>query len=88
MTSSASSPSLTSPRAASVAIEGDHLRVALQDQREITVPLAWFDWLERASLEQRDDFTIIGDGQGIWWNELDDGVSVPGLLGLPERSEP
>ncbi len=85
MTSSASSPSLTSPRAASAAVEGDHLRVTLQDERVITVPLAWFDWLERASLEQRDDFKIIGDGAGIWWNGLDDGLSVPGLLGLPEH---
>ncbi len=85
MNSSASSPPLASPRAASAAVEGAHLRVTLQDEREITVPLAWFDWLERASLEQREDFEIIGGGAGIWWNELDDGLSVPGLLGLPEH---
>jgi len=48
------------------------------------VPLAWFEWLANASEAQRRDFSIVGGGAGIWWDTLDDGLSVPRLFGLPE----
>ena len=51
----------------------------------VSVPLDWFDWLVGAEPAQRDDLKIIEGGAGIWWEQLDDGVSVPGLLGLPEN---
>jgi hypothetical protein len=41
-----------------------------------------------ASDEQRADHRIIEDGQGIWWDKLDDGLSVPGLFGLSHTSGP
>jgi hypothetical protein len=47
------------------------------------VPVRWFDWLESAADEQRSDLDLIEGGEGIWWEQLDEGVSVPGLLGLP-----
>ena len=84
MTSSTSSQSMTRPRAASAAVEGDRLRVTLADGREIVVPVAWFDWLEQADPEQRQGFKLIGGGAGVWWEGLDDGVSVPWLFGLPD----
>jgi hypothetical protein len=60
------------------------LWVTLRDGRELSVPLTWFDWLANATATQRQDLQILEDGAGIWWEQLDDGVSVPGLLGLPE----
>jgi hypothetical protein len=37
-----------------------------------------------ATEAQRGDLAIIEGGAGIWWDQLDEGLSVPGLLGLPE----
>ena len=83
MTSSASSPALTRPRAVTAAIQGPRLCVAVEDGREITVPVTWFEFLERATDAQRADFHVIGGGAGIWWDQLEDGISVPQLFGLP-----
>ena len=71
------------PRAAGVSITDDRLRVTLRDGRELTVPLTWYPWLEGADAAARADVEIIEDGQGIWWNTIEEGLSVPGLFGLP-----
>lgn len=84
MASSIDSAVLLRPRAAGVTIRGDRLRVTLRDGREIAAPVAWFDWLATASEADRADVTILEDGAGLWWERLDDGISVPWLLGLPE----
>ena len=84
MSISTSGPATSRPRAASATVDARLLRVTLEDGREIGVPLAWFDWLLAATEAQRRDLTIIEDGAGIWWEQLEDGISVPGLLGLPE----
>lgn len=69
------------PLAASVSVDRARLHVALLDGRELSVPVGWFEWLAVATDEDRADHRIIEDGQGIWWDKLDDGVSVPGLFG-------
>lgn len=84
MSSSTTSPTLTRPRATAATVDAGRLRVMLEDGREISVPTSWFGWLERAAERQRQDFRVIGGGAGIWWEQLDDGISVPGLFGLPE----
>jgi len=71
------------PLAASVSVDRQRLSVTLVDGRELLVPVGWFRWLAKASDEARADHRIIEGGQGIWWEQLDDGVSVPGLFGLP-----
>jgi len=48
------------------------------------MPIARFEWLANATEAQRRDLTIIEAGAGIWWEQLEDGVSVPDLLGVPE----
>jgi hypothetical protein len=84
MTSSISAPDPW-PRATSAVVADDRLRVALEDGRELSVPLAWFRWLEGATDAQRADLEVIEYGLGIWWEALDEGVSVPWLLGLPHH---
>ena len=84
MTSSTSGQTLSRPRANAVTVDAGRLRVTLDDGREIVVPLGWFDWLASATEDQRHDFRIAEGGAGIWWAQLEDGVSVPGLFGLPE----
>ena len=48
-------------------------------------PSSWFTWLRSASESARADVQVIEFGLGIWWETLDEGVSVPWLLGLPHH---
>jgi hypothetical protein len=77
-----SNPSV-GPRAIDVALDDDHLTVALADGRRVTVPLAWFPRLLDATPEQRRNWQWIGDGQGIHWPDVDEDISVAGLLRGP-----
>ena len=74
----------TRPRAIDVSVADDCLRVVLADGRELRVPLAWFPRLSKAKPVQRSEWRLIEDGMGISWPELDEDLSVAGLLGLPE----
>ena len=75
------------PRAKEVAVTEDELSVLLADGRRISVPLAWFPRLLRATPEQRARFELLGDGQGIHWPEVDEDLSIAGLLrGTPSVS--
>ncbi len=58
----------------------DQLRVDLSDGRQIAAPLEWFPRLRDATAEQRSHWRLIGRGVGIRWDELDEDVSVAGLL--------
>lgn len=72
------------PRAAGVRATDDELLVDLVDGRRLAVPLVWFPRLLHASPAQRDNFELIGDGEGIHWPDVDEDVSIRGLLiGLP-----
>ena len=66
--------------AVSVTCDADFLRVTLADGREIAVPLVWFPRLLDATPEQRGNWRLIGRGQGIHWPDLDEDLSVAGLL--------
>lgn len=68
------------PRAVRVAIGDDELLVDLADGRRLAVPLAWFPRLLHAQPGQRQNFRLLGEGQGIHWPDLDEDLSVAGLL--------
>ena len=68
------------PLANSVNIDADSLVVGLIDGRTISVPLAWFPSLSSASPSQLKEWEILGDGEGIHWPQLDEDLSVSGLL--------
>jgi hypothetical protein len=70
----------TDERVASVAFDHDRLVVDLMDGRTIAVPLAWYPRLESATAEQRANWEIAGAGYGIHWPEIDEDLSVEGLL--------
>ena len=72
------------PRAQRVEFIPDGLVVHLKDGRTLTVPLEWFPRLRDASETTRRNFEVYGDGYAIHWPELDEDISVPGLLGLPD----
>jgi hypothetical protein len=72
------------PLATEVTVSEEELTVHLVDGRKLSVPLVWFPRLLHGSQEQRNDFELIGEGEGIHWEELDEDISVAGLLrGLP-----
>jgi hypothetical protein len=66
--------------AVGVSFDEDSLRVQLADGREISAPLAYFPRLLDATPEQRSKWRIIGGSYGINWEELDEDISVRGLL--------
>lgn len=58
----------------------DMLYILLQDGREIGVPLLWFPRLRKATIEQLNDWRLIGNGIGIHWESIDEDISVSALL--------
>jgi hypothetical protein len=74
------------PRLSNVRVTDSEIIVHLVDGRTIRVPLAWSWRLCEATPEQRSHFSIIGDGQGIHWPDIDEDISVEGMLhGIPAR---
>jgi hypothetical protein len=71
------------PSAIDVDVSDALLRVTLADGREVAAPLAWFPRLRDATPEQRRHWRLIGRGVGIHWPDVDEDVSIRGLLGLP-----
>lgn len=63
-----------------VSFAEDVFRVSLDDGRELSVPLAWFPRLLHGTPEQRLHWELIGLGQGIHWPDLDEDISVAGIL--------
>ena len=68
------------PLAQSVSFDEDSLIVNLVDGRTVSVPLAWFPSLSSATEAERKDHEILGDGEGIHWPQLDEDLSIKGLL--------
>src|SRR3990172_13183274 len=89
-------------RAQHITVSEDSLTADLSDGRTIIVPLLWYPRLWHGTPEERNNFEIIGDGTIIHWPDLDEDLSVSGLLAgrrsgessqsfrkwLDERSEP
>jgi hypothetical protein len=68
------------PKAREVSVGDDELTVLLADGRKISVPLAWFPRLLHATVAQRLNFELLGEGEGIHWPDIDEDLSVAGLL--------
>jgi hypothetical protein len=66
--------------AVDVTVHDDRLIVVLADGRELAAPLAWFPRLLEATPEQRRNWRFIGRGHGIHWSDIDEDISVAGLL--------
>ena len=68
------------PLAEHVECTENEIIVSLADGRKISAPLAWFPRLSQATTEQLSKWELLGDGQGIHWPELDEDLSISGLL--------
>jgi Protein of unknown function (DUF2442) len=77
---SPSSVEARSATATQVSVTNDTLTVELSDGRSISVPLAWHPRLLHGTVEERNQWRLIGQGQGIHWPDLDEDISVENLL--------
>lgn len=68
--------------ATDIKVNSEMLRVHLSDGRIISVPIEWFPKLRDASEKERNNWRIIGAGVGIHWEDIDEDLSVAGLLQL------
>ena len=68
------------PLATDISFSDSAFHVILSDGRELTVPLAWFPRLLHGNPVQRTHWEFIGGGEGIHWPDLDEDISVAGLL--------
>jgi len=68
------------PEALNVSLTDDTLSVDLSDGRSISVPIAWFPRLMNSSEQERNNWRLIGKGHGIHWEDIDEDISVEGLL--------
>jgi hypothetical protein len=68
------------PLARRVECSDDTLTVELSDGRTLSVPLDWYPRLLHGTPEERQDWELIGEGDGIHWPDLDEDISVEGLL--------
>ncbi|MBI1740346.1 MAG: DUF2442 domain-containing protein [Acidobacteriales bacterium] len=83
------SASSADERVLDVQFSDDSLSVSLRDGRVISVPLAWYPRLLRATAKQRANWKISGGGYGIHWPDVDEDLSTEGLLrGAPAPKAP
>jgi hypothetical protein len=73
--------------ATEIGFDGNMMWLALSDGRKLGVPLAYFPRLLAAQPEQRERYELSGGGTAIHWDELDEDISVQGLLlGMGDRT--
>lgn len=77
---SSSTADTSIPSATNVQVSDAALVVDMSDGRSISVPLVWFPRLSHGSQSERDSWRLIAGGRGIHWTELDEDISVEGLL--------
>ena len=58
----------------------DTLTAELDDGRAISVPVTWYPRLQEATAAERENFRLIGSGEGIHWPDLDEDVSIENML--------
>ena len=75
------------PRLVEISVDEDAITARLTDGRVVSVPLAWSWRLSEATIAQRSHFEILGTGQGVRWPEIDEDISVAGMLaGVPAQA--
>ena len=75
------------PEAMTIAVTEDSIIADLSDGRSISVPLAWYPSLTYAMPEERPRWESIGGGQAVHWPDLDEDISIEGLLAGPKSGE-
>jgi hypothetical protein len=76
-------------KATEIRVTDDALVMELADGRSVSAPLVWFPRLAHGSLAERNHYRLIGGGEGVHWPDLDEDISVEGILaGRPSGESP
>ena len=76
-------------RARTVRVTDEALTINLEDGRSISAPLDWYPRLRHGSPAERSKWELIGEGEGIHWPDLDEDISIAGLLeGVRSQESP
>jgi len=67
-------------RGENVSVTEDTLTLDLADGRTISIPLAWYPRLLHGTLDERARWEWVGDHEGIHWPDLDEDISVEGII--------
>jgi hypothetical protein len=78
------------PRAVDLAFDDEMLVVRLEDGRELRIPIEWYPSLRDATDAQRQRWEFIGGGAGVHWPDLDEDLSIRGMLApqMPQATRP
>lgn len=68
------------PTAVEVSVSDEALTIELADGRTLSVPLAWYPRLQHGTHEERSRWRLIGGGTGLHWADLDEDISIEGLI--------
>lgn len=68
------------PQAVAVAVTDDAVTIDLVDGRTLSVPIAWYPRLAHGTSAERANWRLVGRGDGIHWPDLDEDLSIDGLL--------
>ena len=77
---SSSPDSAPAAAAQKVTVSDDTLSADLVDGRTVSVPLGWYPRLSHGSVAERDNWQLVGRGEGVHWPDLDEDISIAGLL--------
>ncbi len=77
---------MVEPTITEIEVTDEAISAELSDGRRISVPLTWSWRLSDATTEQRTNYRLVADGVGVHWPDVDEDISVQGMLhGTPAR---
>ena len=72
--------SISKPLVEKLSFSDTEMTLLLKDARKLIVPLVFYPSLANATASQLNNYFILGDGEGIHWEDLDEDLSTRGLL--------
>lgn len=77
---SSSEAEITIANVADVTISDDFLTVGFDDGRRVSIPLSWYPRLYHATAAERQEFRLVGAGEGIRWERIDEDISAESII--------
>ena len=71
---------ITTPLATGVVVTDDTLTVDLSDGQTVSVPLAWYPRLLNATPEERSNWRLVAQGEGMHWPDVNEDISVASVI--------
>jgi hypothetical protein len=75
-----SATDITIAAVSDVTVTDEFLTVGLDDGRRVSIPLSWYPRLFHANASEREEFRLIGAGEGIHWDRIDEDISAESII--------